>query len=102
MKLYLRYQVEAFAFEKWGGGEGLDKEWERRETAKSARKDKERLKKVADLRRRTRTSLWTEERQRKNDLGTNVHEHEFQSFGVSSSKKKCSICRLVIEEEEII
>ena len=40
MMLYLRMQVEEVAFKKWGGGEGLDEEWERRETVKRDRKVK--------------------------------------------------------------
>ncbi|KAJ9091568.1 hypothetical protein QFC19_009024 [Naganishia cerealis] len=40
MMLYLRFQVEAVAWEKWGGEEGLDAEWERREEQKRARKER--------------------------------------------------------------
>jgi len=40
MMLYVRYQVEEFAWKKWGGAEGLDKEWERREKMKKEKKDK--------------------------------------------------------------
>jgi DNA-repair protein complementing XP-A cells len=40
MMLYVRYQVEEFAWKKWGGSEGLDKEWERREKQKKEKKDK--------------------------------------------------------------
>ena len=40
MMLYIRYQVEEFAWKKWGGSEGLDKEWARRETQKKEKKDK--------------------------------------------------------------
>ena len=40
MMLYVRYQVEEFAWKKWGGPEGLDKEWERREKQKKEKKDK--------------------------------------------------------------
>ncbi|KAJ9118189.1 hypothetical protein QFC22_004093 [Naganishia vaughanmartiniae] len=40
MMLYLRFQVEAVAWEKWGGEEGMDAEWERREEQKRARKEK--------------------------------------------------------------
>jgi DNA-repair protein complementing XP-A cells len=40
MMLFLRLQVEAYAFEKWGGEEGLDEEFERRETEKRLRREK--------------------------------------------------------------
>lgn len=40
MMLFLRLQVEAYAFAKWDGEEGLDQEFERRETEKRERRDK--------------------------------------------------------------
>lgn len=40
MMLYVRYQVEEFAWKKWGGPEGLDEEWNRREKMKKEKKDK--------------------------------------------------------------
>jgi DNA-repair protein complementing XP-A cells len=40
MMLYVRYQVEEFAWKKWGGPEGLDTEWNRREKLKKEKKDK--------------------------------------------------------------
>jgi DNA-repair protein complementing XP-A cells len=55
--------VEEFAFEKWGGSEGLDKEWERREGEKKERKDKEFRRRTMEARKRTRTSLWQSRQQ---------------------------------------
>jgi DNA-repair protein complementing XP-A cells len=40
MLLYLRKQVEAFAWSKWGSAEKLDKEFQRREEQTQERKDK--------------------------------------------------------------
>lgn len=40
MMLYLRMQVEEVAWKKWGGPEGLDVEWEKREEIKRDRKVK--------------------------------------------------------------
>lgn len=40
MMLYLRIQVEEVAWKKWGGPEGLDEEWEKREDVKRERKVK--------------------------------------------------------------
>ena len=40
MYLFLRCQVEAFAWSKWGSPEALDKEFERREQEKKDKKEK--------------------------------------------------------------
>jgi hypothetical protein len=39
MMLFLRMQVEAVAWEKWGGEEGLDAEWARRENFKKRKRE---------------------------------------------------------------
>lgn len=39
MMLFLREQVEKVAYEKWGGEEGLDNEWKRREEFKKRKKE---------------------------------------------------------------
>lgn len=39
MMLFLRGQVEEVAWKKWGGEEGLDKEWERREEFKKRKRE---------------------------------------------------------------
>lgn len=39
MMLFLREQVEKVAWDKWGGEEGLDKEWERREQFKKRKRE---------------------------------------------------------------
>lgn len=40
MMLFLRLQVETYAFKKWGDEEGLDEEFERREAEKRERREK--------------------------------------------------------------
>ena len=40
MMLFLRMQVETYAFKKWGGADGLDEEYERREEEKRERKER--------------------------------------------------------------
>lgn len=57
MMLFLRYQVEAFAFSpaKWGSAEALDAEFERREIEKKKRKDKKFKEKLLELKKKTRT-----------------------------------------------
>lgn len=39
MMLFMRGQVEKVAWDKWGGEEGLDKEWERREQFKKRKRE---------------------------------------------------------------
>lgn len=75
MKLYLRYQVEEFAFKKWGGEEGLDKEWVRREEAKNVKKSKQFEKKLLEIRKRTRAEEFT--RRLKAKDGTIEHQHDW-------------------------
>ncbi|KAI9008323.1 XPA protein C-terminus-domain-containing protein, partial [Gaertneriomyces semiglobifer] len=58
MLLYVRQQVEAFAWEKWGGPQQLDDEFERREKEKKERKEKKFRAKLSELRKKTRTSTW--------------------------------------------
>jgi DNA-repair protein complementing XP-A cells len=40
MMLFVRYQVEAFAWKKWGSPEALDAEYERRTAVKKKTKNK--------------------------------------------------------------
>ena len=40
MMLFLRYQVEEFAWKKWGSPEALDAEWEKRTEEKKKKKNK--------------------------------------------------------------
>jgi DNA-repair protein complementing XP-A cells len=56
MMLFLRYQVEEYAFkEKWGSAEALDAEFDKRETQKKERKEAKFKEKLLDLKRKTRT-----------------------------------------------
>lgn len=56
MMLFLRYQVEEYAFgTKWGSSEALDAEFERRETNKKKAKEKKFKEKLFELKRKTRT-----------------------------------------------
>ena len=88
MMLFLRKQVEAFAFsdKKWGSPEALDAEYQRREDDKKALKSKKFSKKLAELRKKTRTNEWHKREER-------VHEHVFED-GV------CVECGFEVETEE--
>ncbi|ORZ08697.1 XPA protein C-terminus-domain-containing protein [Absidia repens] len=97
MMLYVREMVEEYAFKKWGGPEGLDAEYERRETQKKEKKDKKFKEKLADLRRRTMTS--SRERQRQEG----PHRHEFgdpEEDEDGNTIQVCTTCNMVIESEE--
>jgi DNA-repair protein complementing XP-A cells len=59
MMLFLRYQVEDYAFNhKWGSPEALDAEFERREADKKRRKEAKFKEKLLDLKRKTRTEAF--------------------------------------------
>lgn len=60
MQLYLRCQVEDYAFSaaRWGSAEQLDAEHERRETERKKRKEKKFAARLGDLRKRTRVEAW--------------------------------------------
>lgn len=93
MMLYLRYQVEEVAFKKWGGEEGLDAEYFKREEAKKARKDKKFLTKLKEMRRTTRANIYTNKEEK--------HVHQWSSGVLESNgmtRKRCEICGLTVEE----
>ncbi|KAI8982550.1 XPA protein C-terminus-domain-containing protein [Pilobolus umbonatus] len=98
MMLYVREQVEEYAFKKWDGPEGLDAEYERRQNQKKEKKDLKFKKKLADLRRRTLTS----NKERKRQEGP--HKHKFSSPVENEdgiSVQTCSECNLSVESEEL-
>ncbi|KAF2425825.1 DNA repair protein [Tothia fuscella] len=114
MLLFLRYQVEEYAFSdrKWGSQEALDAEFERREGTKKSRKEKGYKKKLDELKKRTRVEAW--KRQKGSGLGGGMdvkfgdrvgverHEHEWGELtedpktGVTESR--CVGCGVVCEE----
>ncbi|EHY54300.1 DNA repair protein rad14 [Exophiala dermatitidis] len=112
MFLYLRCQVEEYAFseKRWGSPEALDAEFERREEEKKRRKENKFKSKLADLKKRTRVEA--HQRSRKggggnfgDDLGDGKHVHEFglpvdnPESGITL--KKCVICGLEVEELDL-
>lgn len=99
MKLYLRDQVEQFAFTKWGSAEKLDEEFDRRKQLKTDQNDKKRRKKIADLRKRTRTSLWSAD-SAMDKLQAAQHVHDFQETEDGSDGEKTCACGMTVVEEE--
>ena len=97
MMLYLRMQVEYFAWRKWGSPAALDAEYERRESEKKRKRGKKFEQGLKELRRRTKETVW----QRRRDA---EHKH---SFGVAAvddggiGKQICGECGFEIEVEEL-
>ncbi|KAG4304252.1 hypothetical protein PORY_002433, partial [Pneumocystis oryctolagi] len=90
MMLFLRCQVEEFAWKKWGGPENLDMEWERRVKERKVRKVMRLQKKIEDLRKRTRTTQYIEKIKNKQEK----HVHDFSlptinSMGLMTRKCFC-------------
>ncbi|KAG8957324.1 hypothetical protein FRC03_010263 [Tulasnella sp. 419] len=95
MMLFLRYQVEEFAFKKWGSAEELDKEWEKRVEEKKKKKTKKFEEGLRELRRKTREGIY---QKRKDE----EHHHEFGGVEDSdgTSVQRCKECGFEIEVEE--
>ncbi|OBZ78951.1 DNA repair protein rad14 [Grifola frondosa] len=70
MMLFLRYQVEDFAWKKWGSPEALDAEYERRTAEKKKKKNKKFEEGLKELRRRTRETVWQKRKDQE-------HKHVF-------------------------
>lgn len=100
MQLYLRYQIEEFAFKKWGGADGLDAEWLRRQQQKMDRKNKRFETKLQEMKMRTRAEEYTRKlREKANDGYGHVHDWSapLQMEG-AVVKRRCIDCGLETEE----
>ncbi len=101
MMLYLRGQVEAFAFKKWGSPEALDAEFERREVGAKVKKERKFEEKLRDLRKRTRVAKWSKKAAKRME---GRHEHQFSREAVDPSTgmavRSCAECGM--ESEEIL
>ncbi|KAJ9212796.1 hypothetical protein DTO166G4_5608 [Paecilomyces variotii] len=112
MMLYLRYQVEEYAFspKKWGSPEALDAEFERREQDKKRRREAKFKTKLQDLKKRTRVEAYRRNRKGAaggnfgDDLGGGRHVHQWgravENPESGISVKKCVDCGMEIEELE--
>lgn len=98
MMLFLRCQVEAFAFSdaKWGSPEALDAEFERREAEKKDKKSKKFAKKLTELRKKTRTNVWHRRQEAE-------HKHEFETVPAEGdgegTVQRCAECGFQIDVE---
>ncbi|KAL8907679.1 MAG: hypothetical protein Q9207_001247 [Kuettlingeria erythrocarpa] len=112
MMLFLRYQVEEYAFEKkWGSAEALDEEFSRREKEKKKRKEDKFKLKLQDLKKKTRVDAYRRSRQGRggggqfgDEIGSGgKHTHTWgravenaEGIGV----KTCVDCGMEVEELE--
>lgn len=93
MQLFLRYQIEEFAFKKWNGPDGLDQEWLRRQQMKVDKKKRVFETKLKEMRKRTRAEEYTK-KIRERDHKTHVHEWRVKEGG-----RRCIGCGFEVEEE---
>jgi DNA-repair protein complementing XP-A cells len=111
MMLFLRFQVEEYAFNtKWGSAEALDAEFAKREEDKKARKEAKFKSKLKELKKKTRTDAYM--RNLKNGgkagqfgdvIGNGKHEHEWGQTVESAdgmTVKTCVECGMEVEELE--
>lgn len=102
MQLFVRFQVEEFAWKKWGGPEQLDQEWDRREMNKAKRKEKKYQDQLREMRKRTRAEEYTRKLRDGKSLGEK-HEHDWSSpvaIDNNTIKRRCIDCG--IETEEVV
>ncbi|EON66553.1 hypothetical protein W97_05798 [Coniosporium apollinis CBS 100218] len=118
MHLYLRYQVEEYAFspQKWGSSEALDAEFERRVAEKNRKKEKKFSTKLAELKKRTRVEAYKRSlNSGGGDAGEvrfgdrikragDKHEHEWGRAVLDPetgmTRKRCEECGMEVEEVE--
>lgn len=111
MMLFLRFQVEEYAFseKKWGSPEALDAEFERREAEKKRRRETKFKQKLNDLKKRTRVEAYRRNRQGPaggnfgDDLGgKRRHVHQWgrlvENPETGMSVKTCVDCGMEVEE----
>jgi len=88
MKLFLRLQVEKRALEIWGSEEELEKQHEKREENKMALKTKKYEKKMKELRKAVRSSLFTK------DISSHTHKYGEETYDEEKDEytKVCDEC----------
>ncbi|XP_014814717.1 PREDICTED: DNA repair protein complementing XP-A cells isoform X1 [Calidris pugnax] len=87
MKLYLKLQVIQRSLEVWGSEESLQEAKELRRETREKMKQKKFDKKVKELRRAVRSSLWKKD--------ASIHEHEYgpeENIDEDTFKKTCTVC----------
>lgn len=116
MMLFLRCQVEEYAFgKKWGSEEALDAEFARRQEAARARKEKKFKEKLTELKRKTRTEAFRRQAAKGGTaadgpkkfgdaIGSGRHVHEWGRTVENEdgmTVKTCVECGMQVEELEL-
>jgi DNA-repair protein complementing XP-A cells len=99
MMLYLRCQVEGYAFSqaRWGSEAGLDAEFARREQEKARRRDTKFVKGLRDLRRKTRDNAWEKRQEERHVCQFEVIQ---QPDGVHAIQR-CTECGFEVEVQTL-
>ncbi|KAK4987457.1 DNA repair protein rad14 [Elasticomyces elasticus] len=115
MMLYLRYQVEEYAFsvKKWGSPGALDEEFAKRQAETKRRKEAKFKSKLNELKKRTRVDAYKRSRnggggggggQFGDTIGNGKHEHEWgravENPETGTSLRTCVECGMEVEELE--
>ena len=97
MKLFLRLQIEKLALEIWGSEEELEAEIEKREANKIVLKEKKYNKKMKELRKAVRSSLFTK------DFSTHSHTYGEETYDEDKDEysKVCTECGQVLTYEKM-
>lgn len=106
MQLFLRYQIEEYAFKKWGSAENLDKEWLRREEMRKNRREKKFNNKLKEMRKKLRAEELTRNLRLQRDK---KHEHDWslpekkkpqddEDVPENTYVKRCIECGMEVEE----
>ncbi|CCE64416.1 hypothetical protein TPHA_0H02120 [Tetrapisispora phaffii CBS 4417] len=104
MQLFVRCEIEKFAFEKWEGEEGLDNEWKRREEGKVSRREKKYQEKMKQMRLKTRAQEYTNRLKEKKYGKTHVHNFSNpidggeDEDGNALQRRRCMECGLQTDE----
>ena len=113
MMLFVRYQVEEYAFgEKWGSAERLDAEFDKRESDKKRRKEAKFKEKLLDLKRKTRTDALLRRaaggasgpKKFGDAMGGGKHVHEWGRVLENDdgmTVRTCTVCGMEVEEMEL-
>ncbi|KAH3686823.1 hypothetical protein WICPIJ_002190 [Wickerhamomyces pijperi] len=98
MQLFIRYQVEEFAFKKWGSSDALDDEWKRREEFRIRRREKRYQDQLKEIRKKTRAEEFNR-RIREGRFDDHTHQFSAQAFdagenedGLKQVKRRCISC----------